>query len=298
MLNALTIDVEDNNRIVARDWLGQDGPPTEAVVRNTHRILELLAGRRIRATFFVLGDVATTFPQLVRTIAAQGHEIGVHGLHHDELFRLCPDRFRCTVGDAKAVLEDVAGLPAIGHRAPAFSLTPKTRWALDILAELGFAYDSSVFPFRRNDRYGWAGFSLEMTEITLEGGRRIIEVPLSMPTVWGRRFPACGGGYLRRLPYAYTAWAMRRVGRDRPAVVYLHPYELDSMPTPGWLQAALVGARCSVRLQVADQQWNRRTVESKFTRLLKEFQFAPLVEVIERTLGRHVDRKTPRGNSR
>jgi polysaccharide deacetylase family protein (PEP-CTERM system associated) len=284
MIHALTIDVEDNHRIVARNLLGDDGPPTDAVVRNTTRLLGHLRTRNVRATFFVLGEVAATFPELVRAIVADGHELGAHGFHHYEVHRLTPERFGQEVRDAKAVLEDVSGARIQGHRAPTFSITPQTRWALDILAELGLRYDSSIFPFRRGQRYGWEGFPLDIHEMRLDHGRSIIEAPLPVVSIWGKRLPACGGGYLRHFPYWYTDWAMRRVQRDRPAIVYLHPYELDTSPTPAWLQAKLIAAGKPARFYLAHQGRNRRTVESKLVRLLGSFRFAPLIEIIEAVL--------------
>lgn len=285
MIHALTIDVEDNHRIVARNLVGKDGPPTEAVVRNTNRLLEHLRSRDVRGTFFVLGEVAATFSKLVRSIAEEGHELGAHGFYHHEVYKLTPEAFRKEVVDSKALIEDVSGTRVQGHRAPTFSITPDTRWALDVLAEEGFRYDSSIFPFRRNERYGWAGFPLDIHEMSLDGGRRIIEAPLpTVPLLW-KRLPACGGGYIRHFPYWYTKWAIRRVARDRPAIVYLHPYDIDTAPTPKWLKEDLAAAGNPARFYLTHQRRNRHTVERKFVRLLESFRFAPLVDVIKQALG-------------
>ncbi|UCG17522.1 MAG: DUF3473 domain-containing protein [Phycisphaerales bacterium] len=284
MIHALTIDVEDNHRIVARNLLGRDGPPTQAVVENTTRLLEHLRKRGVRATFFALGEVAATFPGLIRAISEDGHELGVHGYHHQEVHKLDVRAFRREVIDAKTLIEDTSGTRVRGHRAPTFSITPDTRWALDVLAEAGFAYDSSIFPIRSR-RYGWPGLPLDIHEMHLNGDRRIIEAPLSVVTILGKRLPACGGGYLRHFPYRYTDWAMRRIQRTRPVIVYLHPYDIDTVPPPGWLQEALAAAGGPTKRYLALQQRNRHTVESKLLRLLESFRFAPLRDVIEQTIG-------------
>jgi polysaccharide deacetylase family protein (PEP-CTERM system associated) len=288
MIHALTIDVEDEQNVVARDWLGRDGPPSRRVVENTHRLLEHCATHGARATFFVLGEVAATYPELIREIAAGGHELGVHGFYHRQLFKLTPESFRTEVADAKAMIEDLIGAEAPGHRAPAFSIMPATRWGLDVLAEVGFRYDSSVFPIK-GGRYGWPGFRRDIHEIRLESGRTIIEAPLSTVSFFGKRLPVCGGGYFRHFPGGVTRWAMRRIERERPAIIYLHPYEIDvsaRMPDMSGLdRAATNRMRRYYRLQLR----NRDTVEGKLDSILRDFEFKPLGEAIDYVLGaKHV----------
>ncbi len=283
MIHALTIDVEDYHSVIGRDWLGRDGAPTRAVVDNTRRILGWLSEATTRGTFFCLGEVAETFPELIREIAAGGHELGVHGYYHRQVFKLTPDSFRKEVADAKAVIEDIIGDEVGGHRAPAFSIGPDTRWALEVLADVGFRYDSSIFPIRGR-RYGWPGFPPDIHEVSLEAGRTIIEVPLTTVSVLGLPLPACGGGYLRHFPGMITRWAIRRVGRLRPTIVYMHPYEIE-LPCPplDTDHLAADAARKACRFHRL-QKRNRHTVEHKFRSLLEEFEFAPLGHVIDRTL--------------
>lgn len=280
MIHAMTIDVEDYHSVFGRDWLEREGPPTEAVVRNSRRMLGWLAERDVRCTCFVLGEVAEAFPDLIREIAAGGHELGVHGYYHRQVFKLNPDSFRREVSDAKALIEDIAGSPVSGHRAPAFSIMPETSWALDVLAEVGFEYDSSIYPIK-GSRYGWPGFPLDIHEMQLAGGRRIIEAPLSTVSIFGRRFPSCGGGYLRHFPAFVTHYAIGRVARQRPAIVYLHPYEIETDSPP--IDAShLPSDRQSQVIQSHNRQLrNRDTVEAKVRRLLNEFSFAPLTEIIQ-----------------
>jgi len=286
MMNALTIDVEDYYSVFRRDRLGGEAPPTDAVVRCTGRVLGLLGDRGVKATFFVLGEVARSFPQLIRDIAAAGHEIGVHGFYHRQVFKLTRQGFRRELGDAKKLVEDITGHGVEGHRAPAFSIRQETKWALEVLAELGFRYDSSVVPFKGR-RYGWPGFGEDIRQVPLPGGASIIEAPITAIGILGRGIPACGGGYLRHFPYWFTRWAFRRSRHARPVIAYIHPYELDTDSPPADFAKILAAGPKAARKHHASQLRNRSTVERKLTRLLGEFRFAPLREVIDSVLGGH-----------
>ena len=279
-INALTFDVEDAHAILMRDWFGQGHPCSDAVVRCTERILEMLAERAMQATFFVLGEVARQFPQLVQRIGQAGHEIGLHGDCHRQVFKLTPAEFAREISAGRKAVEDAAGCAVRGHRAPAFSITPETAWALEVLAEHGLEYDSSVFPFRGR-RYGWPGFRQGIHRVSLPGGCSIVEAPLSVVRWLGRDLPACGGGYLRHFPYCYTAWAMKRIGRQRPAIVYLHPYELDTAAMPEAFNRPLAAAPTGLRMRWWMQRRNRSTLADKLERLLAHFHFAPLGRIID-----------------
>lgn len=284
MIHALTIDVEDYHSVTARDWQKGDCRPTRAVVENTQRLLTCLADHGVRATFFMLGEVAETFPELVRGIAGAGHELGVHGFYHRQVFKLSPEGFRREVEPAKKLIEDLIGSAVDGHRAPAFSIMPQTSWALEALVDLGFRYDSSVFPIKGR-RYGWPQFPLDIHEMQLSGGRTIVEAPMTPVVLFGKRLPACGGGYFRHFPAAYTHWALRRIGRERPAIVYLHPYEIETS-CPAQLDASMLTAeetRIFHRMH-AMQMRNRETVEPKLRAILSRHEFGPLREVIARAL--------------
>ena len=153
MLNALTIDVEDYWNILSRDWLYTEAEPSDAVVKITEWFLQIHADTNVKATFFILGEVAQCFPELIKGIVSEGHEIAVHGFYHRQIFKLSHDEFKKEVGDAKKLLEDLTGRQVLGHRAPAFSVNKDTQWALEVLLEEGFKYDSSVYPISGR-RYG------------------------------------------------------------------------------------------------------------------------------------------------
>jgi len=281
MLNALTIDLEDYWDVYSHDWLGVEIEPTEAVLQNTQWFLETLKRFDVKATFFVLGGVAKVFPNLIKQIAEYGHEIASHGVGHTQIFKLDKKGFRSDIVESKKLLEDLVLCPVTGYRAPAFSIMPETRWALEILAEVGFEYDSSVFPIS-GKRYGWPGFSECICRIKLPSGSDIIEVPMSTIRVLGRSVPVGGGGYMRHFPYGFTRWPLRRIQKERPAIVYLHPYEIDTRSKQIDIEPlSMEGQRKAIEHHKM-QLRNRKSMGGKIIKLLSEFEFAPIRQVIAR----------------
>ena len=273
--NVLTVDVEEyfhpNAMDAAVDPSRWDSLPSR-IEHNTHRVLDLLSEYDVHATFFVLGWVAERLPHLVAEIARRGHEVASHGYAHRLVYRLGPARFRDDVVRSKRILEDCLGSRVTGFRAASCSIVGTTLWALDILIEEGFEFDSSIFPVR-HDIYGIPGFHRFAVRVR-RGAGEIVEVPLSTVRLLGHNFPVAGGGYFRILPYWITRLSVRRLNRRdlAPAIVYLHPWELDiDQPRlPG-------GAVARFR-----QYTNLRHVESRLRRLLSEFSFAPIRDVIDR----------------
>ena len=230
IVNALTVDVEDYfhvsafDRTVSRDrWNGFES----RVVGNTSLLLDLFTESGVRATFFVLGWVAERHPGLIRRIAATGHEVASHGYEHRLVFEMTPEEFRQDLRRAKRVLEDAVGVPIQGFRAPSYSITARSSWALDILIEEGYEYDASVFPIH-HDRYGIPSAPRHPNTVTRATGA-ILEIPASTIRLGTVNVPIAGGGYFRLMPYWWTRWACRRVNRRerRPIVFYLHPWEID-----------------------------------------------------------------------
>lgn len=226
----LSIDVEDYfqveafaDRISRSEWPNFD----LRVRRNTQRILELLAEYRQFATFFVLGWVAEREPGLIRQIADCGHELACHSHLHRRVFTLSPPEFRSDLRRAKKAIEDAGGQPVVGFRAPTFSIGKDSLWSLEILAEEGFIYDSSIFPIR-HDLYGMPEAPRFAHSHELASSKTMVEVPPSTVRILGTNLGVAGGGYLRHLPFAYTRWGMRRLQQERqPANVYFHPWEID-----------------------------------------------------------------------
>jgi polysaccharide deacetylase family protein (PEP-CTERM system associated) len=273
VVNAMTIDVEDYFQVSAFDRVVPRAAwekMSSRVEGNTMRLLRLLDEHGVRATFFVLGWVAERYPALVRAIAEGGHELASHGHGHRLVYEQSPPAFRLDLQRAKRAIEDAAGVTVTGYRAPSFSITARSLWALDILIEEGYRYDASIFPIR-HDRYGIPGSPRHAYTIARPAGS-LVEAPASTVRVGGMTLPVAGGGYLRLLPYGWTRWGIRRLnGRERqPAIVYLHPWEVD--PEQPRLPAG--------RVTTFRHSHNLDRVEGRLRRLVREFRFAPLGEVL------------------
>lgn len=268
----MTVDVEDYFQVEAfasdiprESW---DGYPLR-VEDNTRRILDLFDEHKAKATFFVLGWIANRCPQLIREISHRGHEIACHSYWHRCVFNLTPSQFREDTRLAKDALEDATGTKIRGYRAPSWSITSKSLWALDVLAEEGFEYDSSIYPIY-HDIYGIPGScSLPYTHV-LNGNRRLQEFPPATVRILGMTIPAAGGGYLRILPFAYTAWACRRISAHQRLMVYLHPWELDP-------KQPRIASRMRSRFR---HYTNLTKMEKRLEGILKLYQFTSFENVL------------------
>jgi polysaccharide deacetylase family protein (PEP-CTERM system associated) len=263
IVNAMTVDVEDYFHVSAfaaaldrNNW-----PKFESrVERNTHRLLDLFDEHRTRITFFVLGWVAERHPALIQELQRRGHEVACHGLTHELVFRQTPAVFREETLRSKSLLEDLTGTQVRGYRAASYSITRSSLWALDILEELGFVYDSSIFPIT-HDLYGIPGAPRHPHKV---GSGRLLEVPLTTVRVAGQRLPCAGGGYFRLLPYSLFRWSLRRVNSEgMSAVFYLHPWEID----PGQ-------PRIKASLKSRFRHYtNLERTEGRLRNLLREFRW-------------------------
>lgn len=274
-LNAFTVDVEDYFQVSAferhvrrEDW----GRWECRVVANTRRVLELLDRRRVRATFFVLGWVAEHYPELLREVLGAGHEIGSHGYWHRLVYDQRPEEFRADLRRSRKAIEDAIGGPVRAHRAASFSVTRRSLWAFEVLAEEGFAIDSSVFPIR-HDRYGMADAPLGIHPVATPHGT-VREFPMSVATFGRLRFPAGGGGYFRLYPLRLSLGLLRRINlrHRRPFVFYVHPWEVDPE------QPRIAGAS---RLSRFRHYVNLATTERKLDVLLQRFRFGRLSDAVE-----------------
>jgi polysaccharide deacetylase family protein (PEP-CTERM system associated) len=273
IVNGMSIDVEDYFHVSVFDGIvprsAWDGMESR-VCANTERLLEIFNDHGVRATFFVLGWAAERFPDLVRRIVACGHEVASHGYAHRLVYDQTPAAFREDVRRAKHVLEDASGSHVAGFRAPSYSVTPRSLWALDILIEEGYRYDASIFPIR-HDRYG-IPVSPRRPYLVERPGGTLMEVPGSTVRVGPLNLPIAGGGYFRILPYGWTRWGIARVNRieREPVIFYLHPWEIDG---------------CQPRLSVSRlgrfrHYRNLHKTESRLLTLLKDFRFAPLRQLL------------------
>ena len=224
--HAMSVDVEDWFNATILQETGKIYPPGDAVMRNSLNLLEIFAQHDIQATWFFLGEVAEAFPDLVRRVADAGHELGVHGFHHHQIRALTPENFRDSILRAKHAVEEAGGRQVLGYRAVDFSIDTATWWALDILLDAGFAYDSSIFPMRL-PRYGIAGAQTGPHWIKTLEGRWIYEIPVTVCEMLGLRLPFAGGGYFRLLPYGLLSLMMKWSARKRQVVFYMHPCEIE-----------------------------------------------------------------------
>lgn len=267
--NALTIDVEDYYMVSAfadvikfEDWHNYES----RVENNTYKILDLLNKYKVKATFFVLGWVAEHYPELVRDIHSSGHEVACHGYNHRLVYDLTPEDFRADIRRSKYILEDITGSPVIGFRAASYSIIKDTLWALDILIEEGFLYDSSIFPIH-HDRYGFPEAERFLHIIKRENGT-IVEFPPSTYRFFNQNIPVAGGGYMRLFPLYITRTAIKRINeRDRQiAILYLHPWEIDKD------QPRLNGCwKSKIRHYI-----NLNSTLPKLKNFIEEFKFKPL----------------------
>jgi polysaccharide deacetylase family protein (PEP-CTERM system associated) len=279
--NALTIDVEDYYHVSAFErWIPRDAWDglESRVERSTWKILHLLEDAGVRATFFILGWVARNCPALVRAIRRAGHEIGCHSFWHRLVYEQSPGQFREDLSRARGTLESITGQRVLAYRAPSFSITRQSLWALDVLIEEGFQIDSSIYP-TYHPRYGLPGAPLRPHRIQRPEGS-LWECPPPVHRFLGYPLPVGGGGYLRLFPYALTRHWLRKVNRaGRPNVVYLHPWELDP-EQPRFRFGTLKTFRHYVNLHRTEQ---------RLTRLLKDFRFGTLSEMLSAQCGARID---------
>jgi polysaccharide deacetylase family protein (PEP-CTERM system associated) len=236
---ALTVDVEDYYHVAAfrgvvrpEDWSRFES----RVERNTRKVLDLFAAHGARGTFYILGDVAERFPALVREIRNAGHELGCHSYAHRLIYELTPEQFRADTARALHAIEDAAGESVHAYRAPTFSITPRSSWAIDVLLELGITVDSSIFPIW-HDLYGFAGAPRHPFRI-VSNGASLIEFPPPTFKLGRWTLPVTGGGYLRQLPLEYQKRCLQSLQQQgQTSLLYIHPWEFD--PEQPRLQAPL-----------------------------------------------------------
>ncbi len=286
--NALSVDLEEYfqvsnfERVIDREqWNAIPSRLSDA----TGRLLDAFDATGSRATFFVLGWIAERHGALVREIAARGHEIACHGYGHELVYDLGPERFRADIRRARAAIEQTTGVAVLGYRAPSYSITMASTWALQILVEEGFTFDSSIFPIR-HWRYGIPGFARRPVRLELDSGASIQEFPLTTLQAGPVTLPLAGGAYLRFLPPCLFRWGLARLdAAEEPTVLYTHPWEIDAdqpRQEVGW----------STRV---NHYFNLDRTEPRLRRLLERFHFAPVGDVLARlqSLGRLPHHKLP-----
>jgi polysaccharide deacetylase family protein (PEP-CTERM system associated) len=272
-VNALTIDVEDYFQVSAfAPYIARsEWPQRECrIERNIERILVMLEAHRTKATFFTLGWIAERYPQLVRQLVAEGHELASHGYGHERASDLSEAAFFADIDRAKQLLQDVGGVAVQGYRAPSFSIGTGNLWAFDSLARAGYRYSSSIYPIR-HDHYGMP----DAPRFAHRAREGLLEIPVTTLRWGGRNFPSSGGGYFRLLPYAVSRWMLRQVNqRDgQPAIFYFHPWEIDA----GQPRVAGIDARTRFRHYL-----NIDRMPARLEQLLSDFSWGRMDEIFLR----------------
>jgi len=270
--NAFTVDVEDyfqvealSQKVDRNDWEGFES----RVEKNTDVIMSILSEKNILGTFFILGWVAKRHPNIVKKISEAGHEIASHGMSHQLIYNQSPELFRNETRDSKKLIEDICQKEVIGYRAATYSITKKSLWALDILAEEGFKYDSSIFPMR-HDRYGIPDINPSPHLLTTPSGLNLVEFPISTVKTQHFTLPVAGGGYFRIFPYMYTRWGLNRINKkNQPFVFYIHPWEVDpEQPRVDGL-SILSKFRHYSNLKICHKRLEKLTRDFDFTTMVK-----------------------------
>ncbi len=273
LTNALTIDVEDYFQVSAfaphiarEEWDSKEC----RVERNVGRILDMLDQAEVKATFFTLGWIAERYPQLIRRIVKDGHELASHGYGHERASDQNWDAFFTDINLAKILLEDLTGVEVRGYRAPSFSIGKDNQWAFDCLLKAGYQYSSSIYPIA-HDHYGMP----DAPRFAYEARPGLLEIPVTTLRLLGRNFPSSGGGYFRLLPYALSRWMLRRVnqGDAQSAIFYFHPWEID-VDQP---RIEGIGAKTRFRHYI-----NIERVEARLVRLLDDFKWGRMDQIFLR----------------
>lgn len=280
--NLLTVDLEEwyvveilHGRYTFDDWPGL----TSTLVRNVRRLLAVFDHHQIHATWFVLGFCAERFPSLIDEIAERGHEIACHSYSHKRVDSMDEEAFRRDTARAVEAIYNATGAKPLGYRAPSWSINEKSSWAFRVLSELGFQYDSSIFPIK-HDLYGMPSAPRRMFKMSFDNGRSLWEVPSAPFRLLGFNLPMAGGGYLRHSPYWYTKMMIRLLNRQQlPAMVYMHPWELD--PDPPQIEGLTSVQRFRTYGSTA-------LFMQKLDNLLKDFEFVTVGEYVRRGSRRRI----------
>ena len=255
----LSFDIEDWHQST---W-DRNLPISEVSYDNTSRLLDILLENQVTATMFVLGKFAEKYPNLVKRMDEEGHEVACHGFDHIEIFKQTKNEFKDDVYKSKSLLEEIIGKPVIGYRAPDFSIVDDTLWALDILSNLDFKYDSSIFPIKHN-RYGISNWPTYISKVKIDESFSILEFPLSTISVTSINLPISGGGYFRLIPKLLFSFLAKKVLTEKPFVFYGHPYELN----PDEFKETKLAIPLSYKLH---QSLGRRFVVKRLKNLFEKF---------------------------
>ncbi len=280
----LSIDWEDFGQLLGRDRSGVLTPPLpQTIDRQTGIMLDMLKETGKKATFFILGMLAQHRPDLVKKIAADGHEIGLHGQYHINMRKLTPEQVYNDINDSKKLVTDIIGAPVYGYRAPYFSIDETNLYVLEVLTELGLLYDSSIFPIKLK-RYGIANFNKADALYILPNGKEIVELPLTVARFNGKDIPIAGGGYMRAFPGFFLNRMFRKLNSNhRNVKLYMHPYEFDNRRIDCSTNYPDKAGYSKTKTFLINLRWNlfRNSIRHKLKSILKQYEFITCLKKAE-----------------
>jgi len=280
----LSIDWEDFGQLLGRDRSGVLTPPLPKTIdRQTDIMLDMLNETGKKATFFILGMLAQHRPDLVKKVAAEGHEIGLHGQYHINMRKLTRQQAYDDINESMKLVTDIIGGPVYGYRAPYFSIDETNLYVLEVLTELGLLYDSSIFPIKLK-RYGIANFNKADALYVLPNGKEIVELPLTVAPFNGKDIPIAGGGYMRAFPKFFLKSMFRKLDNNRQNVMlYMHPYEFDTKRIDCSTNYPDTEKYSKAKTFLINLRWNlfRSTIRGKLKSLLKQYQFTTCLKKAE-----------------
>lgn len=279
--STLSIDWEDFGQLYGKYHYRDITPPVGAAIERQNQImLDLLDETGNKATFFILGMLAKYKPELVKAIAARGHEIGIHGQNHEAMFNLTPDAAKKDLQESVKIVSDITGQKIHGYRAPFFSVNESNLYVLEILSDLGLTYDSSIFPIKM-PRYGIKDFNEKDALYQLPNGKEIVELPLTISTYFGKKWPVSGGGYIRLMPKFLVTKVFKDFEKqNKDSMIYMHPYEFDSERIDVSSNYPADVNFSGLKVFMLNLRWNlfRGSVTGKIRKLLLNHQFKTCLE--------------------
>jgi polysaccharide deacetylase family protein (PEP-CTERM system associated) len=280
--SVMSIDVEDAINVAYIRYFKKEIKPTKRVVENTERLLRLFSKRQIKSTFFVLGEVAESYPNLIKSISNDGHELGIHGFRHRYINEASLKKNKEEIKKAKSIVEDISGKQVYGYRAPYLSINEDSHWMIEVLAELGFLYDSSII-----NNFLPKHFIVDqnklLTTVKLLENREFFEIPPTSFRLVGRNFKLLSGSYLRVLPFGLIKFLFNYSLKKQPVIIYIHPYEIDSKPAPQLLENEIKRSSMRTRFEVRISRYNRNRLTNRLDYFLDNYQFTTMIDLIKST---------------
>lgn len=278
--SVISVDVEDTVNVGFLRYFGQEVKPTFRVVENTEKLLKLFSKKNIIATFFILGEVAEIYPELIKKISNAGHELGVHGYKHRFINSISPEKTIEEIKVSKNLIEDISGQQVYGYRAPYLSIDENSVWMIEALKDIGFLYDSSIVN-NFLPKYFKVNQNNFITKIKLNQEKCLFEIPPTSFKILGRNLTLLSGNYLRVLPFSFIKTLYRNNTNKKPIIIYIHPYEIDSRTPPPALENKIKQSSLRTKFEVKVNRYNRNKLCSRIDHLLNTYKYTSMINLIK-----------------